>query len=280
MGVGGAGQCAQVREELGVYVVGAIEPGDRARVDRHLRSCARCRDELAGLAGLPGLLRKIATDEAARAWMDDAAEPAAGPSPEALLARVRAIRRRRRLAAAVAAAVLAGVAGAGGLRAFAAQPAGPASVASPWTAMIDGSSPVTGAWAEVRYAARPWGTELEVQVTGIPAGTRCQLVVTGPRGQQVAAGGWIIAAGGPPAWYPASVPFRPVSLRGFAVTAGGATLITVPARAGRSQPGPAGRAAAAPACRAWGSACGANHERPDDLAVLGERTARTLREPG
>ena len=231
MSVSGAGECAQVREELGVYVVGAIEPGDRARVDRHLTSCERCRDELAGLAGLPGMLRKIAADEAAPAWMDNVAGPPPAPSPDALLARTRRIRARRRVAAAVAAAGLLGLAGAGGLREFATQPAGLAPVTAPWAAMISGSSTATGARAEVRYAARSWGTELEVQVTGIPAGTRCQLVVTGPRGQQVVAGGWIIAAGRPPAWYPASVPFRSSSLRGFTVTAGGTPLITVPARA-------------------------------------------------
>lgn len=65
MGVSGAGECAQVREELGVYLVGAIGPGDRARVKGHLASCERCRNELAGLAGLPGMLRRIAADEAA-----------------------------------------------------------------------------------------------------------------------------------------------------------------------------------------------------------------------
>jgi anti-sigma factor RsiW len=62
----GAAECAKVREELGVYVVGAIEPADRARLRGHLASCPRCRDELAGLAGLPGMLRRIAGDVAPR----------------------------------------------------------------------------------------------------------------------------------------------------------------------------------------------------------------------
>jgi anti-sigma factor RsiW len=95
MSVSGAEECAQVRTELGVYVVGAIEPRDRARVQGHAASCARCRDELAGLAGLPGLLRKIAADEAVRAWMDEAAGPLPGPPPQALPARVRKTRRWR-----------------------------------------------------------------------------------------------------------------------------------------------------------------------------------------
>jgi hypothetical protein len=56
------------------------------------------------------------------------------------------------------------------------------------------------------------------------------LWVTGPRGQAVAAGGWTIAASGPAAWYPASVPFQAASVRGLAVTAGGKILVTVQAR--------------------------------------------------
>ena len=55
-------QCAQIRPELGVYVLGTIAPADRAMVDRHLASCPRCREEVAGLAGLPALLRKVPID--------------------------------------------------------------------------------------------------------------------------------------------------------------------------------------------------------------------------
>jgi anti-sigma factor RsiW len=56
--VSGPSQCAQIRPELGVYVLGAIAPADRAMVGRHVASCPRCREEVAGLAGLPALLRK------------------------------------------------------------------------------------------------------------------------------------------------------------------------------------------------------------------------------
>jgi anti-sigma factor RsiW len=50
-----------------VYVTGAIAPADRPVVLRHLASCERCRDELAGLAGLPGLLRRPSVQAAAEA---------------------------------------------------------------------------------------------------------------------------------------------------------------------------------------------------------------------
>jgi predicted anti-sigma-YlaC factor YlaD len=50
--------CAQIRHELGAYLVGAISPRDRAVLVGHLATCDQCRDELAGLAALPGLLRR------------------------------------------------------------------------------------------------------------------------------------------------------------------------------------------------------------------------------
>jgi hypothetical protein len=69
-----------------------------------------------------------------------------------------------------------------------------------------------------------------VRVAGVAAGTRCQFWVTGLRGQDVAAGGWTIAAGRQAAWYPASAAFPPASVRSFAVTAGGKVLVSVAAR--------------------------------------------------
>ncbi|HTB54033.1 MAG TPA: zf-HC2 domain-containing protein, partial [Trebonia sp.] len=45
--------CAEARLSLGVYVLGAIDPAERALVDSHLAGCRDCRDELAGLAGIP-----------------------------------------------------------------------------------------------------------------------------------------------------------------------------------------------------------------------------------
>jgi Putative zinc-finger len=226
--VTGDGLCAQARQELGVYLLGAIEPGQRALVDRHLPACAPCRAELAGLAELPALLRRVPVEEAWQLRPDTTAPPP-GPSLAALAGQVSGIRRRRRRLTA-AAAVMAGLAAACGLLGLHAVMARPqAAAAVEWAGTAQGTNPVTGAWAAVRYTPLPWGTELEVQVTGIAAGTRCQLQVTGPNGQDLAAGGWTITAGHLAAWYPASVSFQDTSVRGFAVTADGKILVTVQA---------------------------------------------------
>ena len=58
------GDCAHVRIALGVYVLGAIDPAERALVDSHLATCEACQAELADLADLPALLAMIPTEEA------------------------------------------------------------------------------------------------------------------------------------------------------------------------------------------------------------------------
>ena len=74
-------QCAQIRPELGVYVLGAISPADRARVSRHLASCPRCRDEVAGLAGLPALLGKVPLADALQLSEGRPCDPPGPPEP-------------------------------------------------------------------------------------------------------------------------------------------------------------------------------------------------------
>jgi anti-sigma factor RsiW len=76
--VSGAGGCAQIRPELGVYVLGAITQAGREVVGRHLMSCPRCRDEVAGLAGIPAMLRRVPA-AAAAGWVPQLLHAAAPP---------------------------------------------------------------------------------------------------------------------------------------------------------------------------------------------------------
>jgi predicted anti-sigma-YlaC factor YlaD len=238
--VTGIGECAVVRQELGVHVLGALGPADRSVVELHLASCSRCREELAGLAALPALLRKVPAASAAILGGESAGEfPPGGPAAKeplsALLSRVARVRRRRRWRLTAAAAVLiAATATAWGLRTL--QPVSPPSApaARQWAALAGGFNPVTRAGAVVRYSARAWGADLEVQVSGIPVGTICQFWVTSTTGQDIPAGAWTIAAGQRHAWYPASAPVPVSGLRSYEVTSAGKTLVTVQASTGPS----------------------------------------------
>ena len=241
----GPRQCAQIRPELGVYVLGAIAPADRARVSRHLASCPGCREELAGLAGLPALLRAVPAATVVQLSGERPDDPSGPPEPlvDGLIGRVAAIRRRHRWTLAAAAAVLAAAAAAG----WASQvlhPAAPPQRAAPsWWAAAGGFNAATGVRAAVRYAPQPWGTELEASVSGIPPGTRCQIWATTASGHQAAGGSWTITRADPHAWYPASIPFPVGSLAGFAIISGGTVLVAIPMPPG-TPPDAAGPASA------------------------------------
>ncbi len=74
----GTGGCGELRVLLGAYLVGAISPADRDAVTGHLRGCARCREELAGLAALPGLMHRVPEADASRLQDGD---PPDSPAP-------------------------------------------------------------------------------------------------------------------------------------------------------------------------------------------------------
>ncbi len=182
--------CRDIRHALGVYVLGAIDPAERATVDSHLSSCPECREELAGLAGLPALLRRIPVGEAQQLADEPDDELAGSEMPsdqvlESLLARTsraRQARRWRGLAAAAAVVLVAGAAGAATWSAL--NPAGAPVASAHWDTSAAANA-ATHVSATVRYTARSWGTAVDTQVHGLPDNVRCSLVVTdtgGPEG--------------------------------------------------------------------------------------------------
>lgn len=232
----GTASCREIRHSLGVYVLGAIEPGDRAQVDEHLAACADCREELASLAGLPALLRRVPTAEAERLAVAEQAGSAADEMPPdhllpVLLARTaqaRRVRRWRELAAAAAVVVLALGAGAGGASLLgsgpaAAPPSAHGQASSTWHT-VSAVDAHTGAALTVKYASVHWGTTMAVQVAGVPSGTVCQFWVTDTHGHRFVVGGWRVEYQGRPVWYPASTSLTDTSLHSFQVTAGGKVL--------------------------------------------------------
>jgi hypothetical protein len=235
--------CAETRLSLGVYVLGAIDPAERALVDAHLATCRDCRDELAGLAGLPALLARVSAEEAFALAADEPFHGAKaeltrnGEPPRELLATVldlTAARRRRRrwwnasLAAAAALIIAVGVFG--GLR-LGSSPAltanqhfGPAN--GPWEAVTGHSAGMT---ATIDYRPMGWGTQLSATVTGIPVGTDCQLWVVDDAGNRVLAGSWLTDYDEGTVWYPASAAMPSSDVAGFQVTVGKRAAIAVKA---------------------------------------------------
>lgn len=217
--------CLHVRHTLGVYVLGAIDPAERATVDAHLAGCPECREELAGLAGLPALLGRVPFDEAERitgfySEPSRPAEPAGDATLAPVLAKVaqrRRVRRWQGLAAAAAVVVAASTA------ATVSTHMADAPVAVHWQSdqMIDSATHITLA---VKYAAQPGGTKLQAMVTGIPKGTDCEFWVTGPGGTRWSAGSWTVASTWQSQWYQASSSAPLNWVRGFEITSGKTVL--------------------------------------------------------
>jgi len=239
-------ECPEARLSLGVYVLGAIEPADRALVDSHLATCRDCRDELAGLAGLPALLARVSTAEAIALAAPDAPLPArfdeAAEPPRELLATVldltAARSRRRRLQRAtvgLAAALIVAAGVFGGLQ-LSGSHAQPSSVASgtlfagnPNGAWLTASGHSANMTATVTYRSMGWGTQLGAKVSGIPVGTSCQLWVIDSSGNRVLAGGWVTDNAEGTVWYPGSVPLSSGNVAAFEITVGQGRAIEVPA---------------------------------------------------
>jgi hypothetical protein len=224
--------CRSLRELLGVYVLGAIEPAERGLVDNHLLSCHDCREELAGLAGLPALLRRVPLVDAERLAGDDASAGDLGePQPElldSLLRRVADRRRSRRLRTVFAAAAALLIAVSGG--AVVSHALMPGHVASGPTSVTDVAR---ATWrsvsATVRYGKSVWGTQIWVQASGIRPGTTCKFWVRTKDGRRLIVGGWTVGSGAGPLWYPASTPVHADSLTGFEITAGPYVVLRIPA---------------------------------------------------
>ena len=233
----GMTSCPEYRQLIGVYVVGAIDPHERALMDAHLARCPGCREELASLAGLPALLGRVPVEEAARIAEDLPERMEPGPPPEGdlltpLLDRVghrRRVQKWRELtAAAAAAAAIAGLS-AGLVTAGQGAPAGPA-LTGHWDT-VQGTEPGTSVIAVVKYSGTPWGSRIAAEISGVAPGTTCELWVGGPDGTWQAAGSWTQpwARGGDITWYPASTWIPQEDVKTFKITVAGKTLVRIKA---------------------------------------------------
>jgi len=231
--------CAEARPSLGVYVLGAIDPAERGLVDAHLVTCRDCRDELAGLAGLPALLARVNPDEISRICADDTVRPASSDDhpPEELLGTVlglaEARRRRNRwrylsaaaAVVAIAAGLFAGLSSAASTTVTRTVPVAVGLTGS-WE-WVHGTNQATGATATVGYSQQPWGNAFQVLVDRVPLGTTCQLWVVHPDGAWTQVAAWTTAGGEGKVWYGGSMASTAGSISKFVITAGKKVLLTV-----------------------------------------------------
>jgi predicted anti-sigma-YlaC factor YlaD len=171
--------CTEATHALGIYLVGALDPRERADVEAHLAQCPACRDELAGLAGLPGLMSRLSTEEVL-----------AGPPPvdDALLerllmsaARGRKVARQRRWLTAVAAVFVLLAGSVGGVTAYR------AATGPHWHTVAAASGPVH---MTVKLATVSTGTTMTLTLSGVPSDEHCRLIAVSDTGERETAGSW------------------------------------------------------------------------------------------
>ena len=209
----------QAQRSLGSYVLGALAPSDRRDVDTHLAACPACREELASYAGVPGLLSRLELSEAVAGSL--LPPPTLLPS---VLAAVEIERRGRhqqvsrwRLAAAgmTAAAALAG------MLAVTGRP-GQGPPALPLVAAAGVSSR-----GSVSIQPRPWGTELQLRLKGLPRADGYAAYAVDRFGVRTLAASWGPTPEGQAA-VPAATRLSPVELSAVVVqTRDGTELLTL-----------------------------------------------------
>lgn len=183
----------------GAYVLGSLAPAERAGYERHLAGCAACREAVAEIAVLPGLLGRL--DPAGlEQFLPVASEHSRLPglldTAGEQRRRERSRSRRRYALTALAAAALAVLAGVGvGLL----RPAAPPAPTAALTAMRPIAGPVP-LHAEIGLTDRKWGTEVTLhcgydQRAGHREAYTFRLVAHGPDGATEQIGTWLAAPG-------------------------------------------------------------------------------------
>ncbi|MEU7612289.1 zf-HC2 domain-containing protein [Micromonospora sp. NPDC049204] len=194
----------------GAYVLGALAPAERAAYERHLGGCASCREAVAEIAVLPGLLGRLDP-----VGLEQILPPPAPPRVPALLEEARRRRRRERATdrrrfalttlAAAGLAVLVGVGTAVVLPRPASTPGPPVaqgSTPAPQVSMV-AMRPVASTGpvhADIGLIGTKWGTRVTMHC-GYDARTSYgkaypfRLVAHGPNGSSEQIGSWLAAPG-------------------------------------------------------------------------------------
>jgi anti-sigma factor RsiW len=214
-----------LREAVGAYLLGALEPTESDRVAAHLADCSSCRQEYGDLIELLPLLASVTEGEAVNGPVRP--EPAvlgrvlestsqlAGQrsgsgrggthqeDPHRHKGARRPVRRipRTRIALAVSCVVLAAAgAGVGVMMSSSKPSAVTTTVAGSWSASAAAKPknatevPIT---ATVQVSPASWGSKIQLKMDNIPYNYTCTMVVVGKNGQFQTAGNWTAKDEGP-----------------------------------------------------------------------------------
>jgi anti-sigma factor RsiW len=161
---------------LGAYALGSLTGRERQDVAAHLLDCTDCRDELAGMAGVVGLLHRLSV--ASEPPPEHPTERAHRRRPKVLVVAVTAV-----IAVAITGLLIGSVTGL--VRGDRTSTRDVAQSAT-WSAR----DPASGVAASASMQPQQWGTSVQLRLTHLPARLECRLVVTRTNGSGQTIGTW------------------------------------------------------------------------------------------
>lgn len=255
----------RLREAVGAYLLGALEPAEADEVAAHLSECESCRADYAELADLVPLMAMVTEQEAvlgpvrpepavlgrvldtsrregAQFQAKGAGKPpvstaasfaTAGGAPVAAAARRRP--GRTRLALTAACVLLAAAGSVVGVRMST-----HTAPSNSWSATVmvpsyntgSGSGGNSGTDADIMVVAdvtpTSWGSKISLQMNNVPNGYKCSMVVWGTDGRREPAGSWTAPSGQTSFTIPATSSFSPDHISAIDVNLpGGVSLLRV-----------------------------------------------------
>jgi anti-sigma factor RsiW len=248
-----------LREAVGAYLLGALDPVESDRVAAHLADCSSCRAEYGELIELLPLLSSVTEGEAVNGPVrpepavlgrvlettsqlgadrqghglpgDDFAAPRRHKRARGALRRTP----RTRIALGVACVVLAAAGSGIGVMMSSSPSTSPTiSVAGSWSANAtaqpyrpDGSTTEVMITATVHVYPASWGSTIQLKMASVPKGYTCTMVVVGRNGQHQEAGNWK-AKDGVPFTVSGSASFTPSVINSIdVVLPDGTTLLSL-----------------------------------------------------
>lgn len=174
--------CREWRESLGAYALGHLPAAERAALEAHLEGCPECRAEADSLALVSRLLPHADPERFGPAPVPPPA--LAGQVAATIGAEQRTKQRRARVRLGLA---LGGVSAAMAAAALAIFVLGGGGHPGPQQRVAFTSLP-SGMRIAATLEPRPFGTEIQMYVSGVRSGTLCQVFLRSPAGARVSAG--------------------------------------------------------------------------------------------
>lgn len=177
----------RIREQLGALAIGVADPRQRAALEAHLAGCAQCREELARLEQVAGALSVLAGEPASVPF------EAPRSVAERLFTELAVQRRRRGRRARVWASAGAAVAAALAVLAVVVLPTRGAPAPQPREVVFLLAPAGVSASAEVRDWR--WGSQVYLEITGLPDDQLLGVWLQRPDGTRVSAGSFTTTGG-------------------------------------------------------------------------------------